>query len=98
MLDVMKGNLLGEHALAMIVVIFIVSKMHRRLRLYSMWQQSLAILIFSLIYLGIIYLIQGAVDQLPNNYYYWGASVTSMIFWPWIYSVLQNSQRKVQTS
>ncbi|SRR5579883_548307 len=93
-LDVLNGTLLGEHALAMTIVIYLVARMQSRLRMFSLLQQGLMIFLFTLIYQFILYCVQGFQGEVPRNYLYWSASATSMIVWPWVYSVLQSYRRR----
>ena len=44
--DLLNGTLLGEHALAYTLVIYLVSRMHMQLCMYPMLQQGLSIFIF----------------------------------------------------
>jgi rod shape-determining protein MreD len=95
MLDAMKGSLLGEHALAMLIVAFCFYKMQRRFRLYPLWQQALMMLVLTFLYQLIIYIVQGAIGQLPYTTLYWGACATSMIIWPWIYVLVRDWNLKL---
>ena len=97
-LDALKGSLLGEHAFAMLIVIFIFLKFQRRFRLYSLAQQTWFILLFVILYHFIIFIIQGTINELPNNYAYWGACLTSMFFWPSSYLFLRDWNKKFMHS
>jgi len=46
--DVLTGRMLGQHALAYSVVVFVCVKGHRRLRSYPLYQQSLLVLLLLL--------------------------------------------------
>src|SRR5689334_20324828 len=48
LIDLLTGTLLGEHALALTVVIYFVARLHMRLRMYPLIQQSMSIFIFVL--------------------------------------------------
>jgi len=84
MLDILTGTMLGEHALAMTIVVYLVYRLHRRLNMYPMIQQALSVLIFVLIYQLIIYMTQGVVGQVPQSHLYWVSSLTSFLLWPWL--------------
>jgi len=94
LMDAMKGTLLGEHALAMLIASFLFLKLQRRFKLYPMWQQCAFILFFIFIYQFVIFIIQGIIDQLPSTYLYWGPTISSLIFWPWIYVLLRDWNKK----
>jgi rod shape-determining protein MreD len=88
-LDVLEGTLLGEHALALTIVIYVVAKMVNRLRMYPLWQQGLTVFFLVLFYQFIIFCIQGFLGALPMSWFYWLSSLTSMLLWPWVCSILR---------
>jgi rod shape-determining protein MreD len=92
-MDLLNGTLLGEHALAFTIVIFFVSKLYIRLRMYPLLQQGLSIFVFILLYQFIIYCIQGFIGQLPSSHLYWLSAVTSMLLWPWLFVVMRDYRR-----
>lgn len=69
LLDVLLGSLLGQHALALAVVSYFIVKFHPRIRLYPIWQKTLVIFILSLIYLALLYWVQGlmGIIQIVGN-------------------------------
>jgi rod shape-determining protein MreD len=93
MIDLLNGTVLGEHALAYTVVVYFVSRMHIRLRMYPLLQQGLSIWIFVLLYQFIIYCIQGFIGELPDSHLYWLSSVTSMLLWPWLFILMRDCRR-----
>lgn len=95
-LDVMAGTLLGEHALAITIVTYFAVRLHARLRMYPLIQQGFSILALTLLYQSIIYCIQGFLGNLPITWLYWSSSVTTMLLWPWIFSILHNYQSRFE--
>lgn len=91
--DLLNGTLLGEHALAYTLVVYFVTRMHIRLRMYPMMQQGFSIFTFCLMYLFILYCIQGFIGQLPESHLYWLSAVTSMLLWPWLFVVMRDCRR-----
>lgn len=91
--DLLSGTLLGEHALGFTIVIYFVSRIYIRLRMYPLIQQGFSILIFVLLYQFILYCIQGFVGDLPSSPLYWLSSFTSMLIWPWLYVLLRDYRR-----
>jgi len=94
LLDVFGGTVFGEHALVMCLCIFIVIKLKKQIRLFPLWQQSVLMLLLSVLYLGIIYLIQGMLGSAPQTIFYWLPLLTTAIFWPWIFVILRDSRRR----
>lgn len=91
--DLLNGTLLGEHALAFTIVIYFVTRMHMRLRMYHLLQQSISVLIFVLLYQFILYCIQGFIGELPNSHLFWLSSITSMLLWPWLFILMRDFRK-----
>ena len=92
-LDVLQGTLLGEHAFAMTIVIFIVVRMSSRMHMFHVVQQSVSVFFLSLLYLGILFGVQGFIGTLPGSFLYWSQALTTMLLWPWFYSILRSRTR-----
>jgi len=77
--DVLCNSLLGEHALAMVVVAYVLMRMRQQVRMAPLWQQVAMIFIIVLIYQMIIYCIQAVVYQVPQWGMTVGVALTSML-------------------
>lgn len=93
LVDLLNGTLLGEHALAFTTVIYIVNRLHIRLRMYPIIQQGFSIFFFVLLYQFILYCCQGFIGKLPTSHLYWLSSVTSMLLWPWLFVLMSDFRR-----
>ena len=93
LVDLMSGTLLGEHALAYTIVIYFVTRMHIRLRIYPMVQQGITILFFVFLYQFVLYCIQGFIGELPASHLYWLSSITSVLLWPWLFILMRDFRR-----
>jgi rod shape-determining protein MreD len=96
--DVMQGTLLGQHAMAFAVVAFVTVKLHKQIRVYPLWQQSLSV--FTLIALCqlLVVWVRGIVGQAPDSWLYWIPSITSALIWPWMFLLLRDVRRKFRVS
>lgn len=97
-LDVLDGTALGEHALALLIVTYIVARMHSRLCMFPLLQQGLVVFFLVLLYLAIFYCVQGFVGDLPQSWLYWTSALTSMLLWPWVYSIMRNCRRRFKVA
>lgn len=88
--DLLSGSLLGEHALALTMIIYLVTRLYIRLRLYPLLQQGLSIFVFVLLYQFILFCIQGFVGNLPASHLYWLSSLTSVLLWPWLFVLMRD--------
>jgi rod shape-determining protein MreD len=94
LLDSLYGTVLGEHALALTIVAYLVEKFYRQIRMYPVLQQGLCIFVFLLIYQGLLLWVQGVVGQMPNAHWFWIPPATSMIVWPWLVMLLRSWRRR----
>ncbi|MES0326763.1 MAG: rod shape-determining protein MreD [Gammaproteobacteria bacterium] len=94
MLDVSHGALLGQHALGLVLVIYVVHSQHQRLRVASLVQQAIVIFILLLMKQAIVLWVSGIMGHPPDSWLYFMSSLTGALFWPWIYIILRDLRRK----
>ncbi len=94
LLDTLVGTLLGEHALALIIIIYGVIKLHVRLRLYPLWQQAVVVFFLLCSYRLVIFWMQGLLNYPPQGWQYWCTPVIDMLLWPWLYYLLRAVRKK----
>ncbi|MCP4288406.1 MAG: rod shape-determining protein MreD [Gammaproteobacteria bacterium] len=97
-IDVITGTLLGQHALAMSLIAYISQKMHQRIRLFPLWQQSITVLILLLIEKLLSLWVMGAISQPVPSLTFWMPPIVGMLLWPWVYIVLRDLRRRFQVS
>jgi len=93
MLDVTLGNLLGLHALSLTIVAFLTIKLYQRIRVYPLAQQALAILVLVAMSQLLNLWILGIIGKTPGSWTYWLPSISSAIFWPWLFVVMRGARR-----
>lgn len=98
LLDLFDGTLLGEHALALTVVIYLVTRMHIRLAMSPLLQQGISIFLFVLLYQMILFCIQGFIGELPASYLFWLSPMTSMLLWPWLFVIMRDCRRRFRVA
>lgn len=86
--DLMFGSLLGEQALRLVIMAFILQRFRARLRFFPLSQQALAmgaLLLNDRIVEAAVHLALG-LPVLPWNY--WWAPLLGMLLWPLVYLML----------
>ena len=98
LLDVSYGTLMGQHAIGMVLVIYVINIQHQRLRMASLIQQ--AIVIFALLFVKqlLTLWVDGMLGRAPGSWLYFMPTITSTILWPWTYLILRDIQRKFTTN
>lgn len=92
-LDVLTGALLGQHALAMSVVVFIAIQLHQRIRVFPFWQQSLGILVLLIVEHLFGLWITGATRGTAPALQYWAGPFIGALLWPWTFVTLRKVRR-----
>ncbi len=93
--DLVNGTIIGQHALIYTWVAYITILLHSRLRIYPIFQQSLGIGILLLPYLIIFLWIEGMLYSIELHWQKFMPLLSSIILWPWIFSVLRSIRHKV---
>lgn len=93
MLDVANGALLGQNALALAIVAYLALRLHQRIRLFPLWQQSVSVLLLITLHLMLVLWIKGAIGQSAETWAYWLPTLTSMLAWPPTFIILRGLRR-----
>jgi len=93
-MDVINGTLLGQHALAAVVVAYLATKFHNQIRVFPLAQQALSVLIMILLYQSILLWVQGVTGHNVQAWWLLLSPVTSMLLWPWMFTVLRGCRRR----
>jgi rod shape-determining protein MreD len=86
MMDVAGGALLGQNALILAIVAYLAIRLHRRIRIFPIWQQSVSVLMLILLHLMLSLWIKGTFSQSTETWAYWLPALTSMLMWPVIFT------------
>ncbi|GAB6041295.1 rod shape-determining protein MreD [Endothiovibrio diazotrophicus] len=98
MLDVLKGTLLGQHALGMTMVAFIVLKLHLRIRVHPLWQQAISVgLLLALNQLLVLW-IHGMMGRPITDWLHWAPTASGALLWPLVFVALRRLRRRFHLS
>ena len=94
LLDVSYGTLMGQHAVGMVLVIYVIHMQHQRLRVASLLQQAIVIFFLLLIKQLLSLWVDGMLGRAPDSWLYFMPTITSTLLWPWTYLILRDLRRK----
>jgi rod shape-determining protein MreD len=93
--DVLNGSLLGQNALILTLITFLVLTLHQRLRMFPMWQQSTVLLVV----FGLAQLVQLWLNALtgsrPPTLTFVLPALISALLWPWVCAILRGFQQRL---
>ena len=93
-LDTSQGTLLGQHTLALLIVMFINLNFYQRIRVLALAQQALYVLFLLLINQVVIAWVEGIMGRPTPVLAFFGAPIVGMLIWPWVFVVLRDIRRK----
>ncbi|CAN7269940.1 rod shape-determining protein MreD [Pseudomonas sp. LjRoot71] len=93
--DVLNGTLLGQNALILTLITFLVLTLHQRLRMFPMWQQSTVLLVV----FGLAQLVQLWLNALtgsrPPTLAFVLPALVSALLWPWVCAILRGLHQRI---
>jgi rod shape-determining protein MreD len=92
-MDLLTGVILGQHALAFVLVAFIAHKRQLRMRTYTIWQQALHVLMLLFLHQFLVFWIDGVIDQSVTTWARWIPVVSGALLWPLVVAVLDTLNR-----
>jgi rod shape-determining protein MreD len=76
----------------------ITNKLHRRVRVFPVWQQAILIMAVIAVHLVMVLIVKGVIGQRIGTLLYWMPAVTSMLLWPWVFALLRAIRRHYKIS
>ena len=95
-LDVAHGTMLGQHALALSVVIYITVKFHLLMRVFPLSQLTATVFALLALYQFLLFWINGVAGVSASAVDYWGPVITGTLIWPVLSMFLSGMRYRVQ--
>jgi rod shape-determining protein MreD len=96
MLDTLSGALLGQHALALVVVVYLTIRFHLRIRVFPVWQLSVTIVLLLALYEFVLFWVDGVAGRTVPLIERWAPLAASAVVWPLILIYLDHYRRDAQ--
>jgi len=87
-IDILQGMVLGEHALAFALVSYLTHLWQLRLRIFPIWQQAAAVMVFLVIYHFSVFWIDGLIGHPVTSFSSWLPVLTGALAWPLLVAAL----------
>lgn len=96
--DVLTGELLGEQALRLVVLVFIVLRFRARLRFFPIWQQALAVLALLLNDRVVMLMARGFSGEPMPSAAFWLEPVVGMLAWPFVFLLFDDLRTRLRAT
>ena len=94
--DALTGELLGEQALRLCILCFIILRFRSRLRFFPMWQQSLALFVLLLNDRVVLLMIRACAGEPSPPAAFWLAPIAGMLAWPWLFLLFDDLRTRLR--
>ena len=93
-LDTSLGTILGQHTLALVVVVYFNMNFYQRIRVLALAQQAIYVFALLLINQVVVAWVEGIMGRPTPLMAYFGAPLVGMVIWPWVFVILRDIRRK----
>jgi rod shape-determining protein MreD len=93
LLDVILGSVLGVHAAAMAIAVYIVAENFQKIRNFSIWQQALITGVLAALYHLVVFWLQHFLINVAFLTSYLYPVITTIVLWPWVFYLLRKVRR-----
>jgi rod shape-determining protein MreD len=94
--DLFAGELLGEQALRLCILCFILLRFRARLRFFPMWQQALAVLALLMNDRVVLLMVRAVAGEAPPPANFWLAPLAGMLAWPWVFLLFDDLRARLR--
>ena len=95
-LDVLYGDLLGQHALALSVVAYLTMKFHLQIRIFPLWQLTATVFSLLAIEAFILFWIDGVAGNPPAGITRWTQVLAGAILWPVVMALMDRVRERLE--
>jgi rod shape-determining protein MreD len=93
-LDTLSGSLLGQHALALLVIVYLAERLHLRIRVFPVSQLGLTVLGLLGLYEFILFWIDGVAGRTVPLAERWGPPLAGTLVWLAMLAVFDSGRRE----
>lgn len=85
LLDIFTGSLLGQHALSLLIISFLLERFRNQLRFFPPWQQAVAVMALLFNDRIVSFCVLWVSGEPLPPLLWWLAPMVGMVIWPWLF-------------
>jgi rod shape-determining protein MreD len=93
-LDTLTGSLLGQHPLALLVVVYLAERFHLRIRMFPASQLAIFVLLLLGLYEFILFWIDGVAGRTVPLIERWAPPLTGTLVWLMLFTFFDTGRRQ----
>jgi rod shape-determining protein MreD len=95
-IDILHGNLLGQHAFALTVVGYLTLRFHLQIRIFPLWQLTMTVFALLTVEAFIMFWSDGIVGNPPAGFARWTQVIVGAILWPPVMAVMDRIREGIE--
>lgn len=95
-LDLLTGALLGQHALALVLVVYLAERFHLRLRAFPVSQLAVTVLLLLAIYEFMLFWVDGVAGRTVPLIERWAPPLTGTVAWLVLLGIFGTDRREAR--
>jgi rod shape-determining protein MreD len=95
-LDTLTGSLLGQHPLALLVIVYLAERFHLRIRVFPVSQLAVIVLFLLALYEFILFWIDGVADRTVPLIERWAPPLTGTLVWLVLFTFFATGRREAR--
>ena len=96
--DLFAGELLGEQALRLCILCFILLRFRSRLRFFPMWQQALAVFALLINDRIVLLMVRAVAGEAAPSAGFWLAPLAGALAWPWLFLLFDDLRARLRVN
>jgi rod shape-determining protein MreD len=93
MLDTLSGALLGQHALALLIVVYLSQRFYLRFRVFPMSQMAITVVVLLALHEFVLFWADGMAGRTVPIVERWGPVLSGALVWPLLLGYLDRVRR-----
>jgi rod shape-determining protein MreD len=93
-IDIIQGVVLGQHAIAFLLVATLTQHFQLRIRIFPIWQQAFVVLMMLFAYQFTVFWIDGIIGEPVVTWMRWIPVLTGALLWPISVAVMDTWNRR----
>ncbi len=94
LVDTAQGTLLGQHAMALVIIVYININFYQRVRVLSLAQQAIYVFVLLAMIQVVVAWVEGIMGRPVPILAFFSAPFIGMLIWPWVFVILRDIRRK----
>ncbi len=96
MLDILQGDILGQHAMALTIVAYFTLRFHLQIRIFPLWQLTATVFALLALEAFVLFWIDGIAGNPSGGVARWTQVIAGGVVWPPVMAVMDRLRERLE--